>query len=766
MMSKKSRNTMLYLTVAIIAFTICIGYYYMEDYQSMDTVQAHVDGDLITFSEDSGLYDETVTVSLDKSMEVPGVARIYYTLNGDDPTVESMEYTGSIHLEKKKDFMVYPLKAVVYYGGEYSEIYEKTYVVCEDVSNELDIDIVSITSDRYNLYDYENGILVPGKTYDEDFALKGGVGYIAGNYNNREDEWIRNAHVTIFDSKGGVLIDQNSGIKVSGRVSASQKIKSLKLYANSVYDKKHDKFNINLREDYIEYTTYSFVDKYNSILLRAGGQDIDYGNIRSATVSRLVQLSGLDSGNTSRRCVVYLNGTFYGIFDMQQNYSCYNLANRFGLKNPDNIEKIKGNESDALMQAGLGVYFGKDLDDSLNREILEQYVDMDNYLTYYAVNVLWNNTDWPGNNFEMWRYVGAYESDNKYSDGRYRFLIYDVDMIYNTENSFDFFEGCKEDTFVSLMENRYLGNGSSFLNVMKSSYYRDKFVTIVSDLLNTSFRSDKILGVIQEENDKIATLRSLYYGEDYAEQTAFYVDQIVRAVQARPNKIHEDFLYYFGLNEKYNMELSLTKGICVSWNNMEVFEEEEYYNQYYQGTEVVLNQEVYPGYTFQYWLVNGEKIYESSLNITNKFIRDGNIRIQAVACVNDMPEIIVSEISAKGSADWIRITNVGGSGGNLKDYYISDDEKELMKYQLPDVFLETGNSIIIYGSKNHDSVGNYICNFSLNENETLFLSKESKCIFSIHIPIMSEFEVFGRFNDSNKWVFIDVESGNRRKKYQ
>ena len=118
MVSKKRRNTMMYLAVIIVAFSICIGYYYREDYQSMETVQAHVEGDMITFSEESGFYDETVTVSLTKNVEVPASASIFYTLDGNDPTVEDMRYTGSIHLDKKKDLMVYPLKAVVYYEGE------------------------------------------------------------------------------------------------------------------------------------------------------------------------------------------------------------------------------------------------------------------------------------------------------------------------------------------------------------------------------------------------------------------------------------------------------------------------------------------------------------------------------------------------------------------------------------------------------------------------------------------------------------------------
>ena len=93
---------------------------------------------------------------------------------------------------------------------------------------------------------------------------------------------------------------------------------------------------------------------------------------------------------------------------------------------------------------------------------------MDNYLLYYAINILANNTDWPQNNFEIWKYDGPYIENNKYTDGRYRFLIYDTDLTYYSSKNEIFFDGCDKDTFVSLMENIYRSEDSTFSNVMKS----------------------------------------------------------------------------------------------------------------------------------------------------------------------------------------------------------------------------------------------------------------------------------------------------------
>ncbi len=753
-MSKRKIYRIEFLLATILMCIVCFIYYYKEDYGSMAAVQKHMDGEMITFSEESGFYDESITVSLVKNIEVPDSASIYYTLDGDDPTIIKTKYTGAIQLDKKEDFQVYPLKAVVYYDETYSEIYEKTYVLCNDLNNGMDVDVVCITSDSNNLYNYETGIMVAGKTFDDEIETFEGNGILRGNYSNRGEEWIRNAHVTLFDQEGMLKIEQNIGLGISGGTSAEYGVKSLKLYAGSEYDKHYDKFNYNMTNEELKCALYSFVNEYNSIRLRAGSQDMERGNIRSSIVSRLVQLSEADSCTATKRCIVYLNGEYYGLFDMQQNYSDSYLADRFGLENSEDIEKYKGSEAGTFSNAGIAEYFNVDLNDSNNQQVLEKYVDMDNYLLYYAINVLCNNTDWPDNNFEIWRYAGEFDSDNQYSDGRYRFLIYDTDMIFNTDLSADFFAGSKEDTLISLLEKKYRATRSTFSNVMSSTYYRNKFIIYIRDLLNTSFSEESITNVIRDEDKKIDKIRKIYYEEEVNRDAKAHVRQILNAAKNRSDEIENVLENYFGLYDKYEFYLETSEGMAVKWNNMCIFADQEYNNQYYKGCEMILDQDAYPGYKFQYWLVNGEKVYDTSLTITGQMILEDEIHIQAVAENKNDPEIIISELSAKGRADWIRVKNVGNGSIGLKEYYISDDEENLMKYQLPDISLESGESVIIYGSRNQESLGDYICNFSLNKDEKLFLSNRNQKIFCLSIPKMSDIETYGRCDDSNIWKFF------------
>lgn len=759
-MRKKAGYRIGYLTIAIIGLWACVRYYYVKDYKSMEAVQTHVNGDMITFSEDSGFYGESISVSLNKNVEVPASARIYYTLDGDDPTEDKKEYTAPIYLRKKDAVNVYPLKAVVCYDGEYSEIYEKTYVLCDDTENELDVDVVSVTSDRENLFDYETGIMVPGKTYDDSAEENGDKGgYIRGNYNNRGEEWIRDAHVAIFSPEGNLAVDQNIGLGISGGTSPRFEVKSLKLCADDIYDEEHDKIRYDLTNQELKTAPYSFVNEYKSIRLRSGSQDMEYGNIRSAVVSRLAQLSGSDHCTATKRCVVYLNGEYYGLFDMQQNYSDSYLANRFGLETSECIEKIKGLESEVFSEGGVSEYFNRDLNDTNNRRILEQYVDMDNYLFYCAIHILCNNTDWPENNFEMWRYTGQYDAGNKYSDGRFRFLIYDTDLVFSTDLFPEFFMGSTGDIFVSLMERINYVSKSSFSNVMKSAYYRDKLVVYIQDLLNTSFSEESIMKVVREEDEKIAKLRELYYDDEFVENAELYVEEIMKAAKSRPYEMEGNFGRYFGLYEKYAFSLQTSEGVAVMWNQTSIFEEKHYENQYYRSCDMVLRQEAYPGYAFQYWQVNGKRVYTSVLAVTDEMVLGGKVDIRAVASRDGTVQIVISELSAEGSSDWIRISNAGCEPADLRRYYISDDGDNLMKYQLPDIVLEAGESIVVYGSKNYQAVGDYICNFSLNENEILFLSNEKEILFQLPVPKMSAIETYGRYEGSNVWRFFRKESG-------
>ena len=738
-----------FLIFTFLLFILLIVYYSYKESKDMIKIN------YVTFSKESGFYSESIDVKLQKNIDLPVGSELYYTLDGNDPTKDSNQYKGIIKLELVKDeIKVYPLKVIAYYKGQYSNILEKTYIVDENI-NVNDINIISITSDEKNLYDYETGIMVPGITHDEN-VRKGALGDIRGNYSNRADDWLRDSTTTIFDKNGKVLINQETKLGISGGSSAIYFTpKSLKIDARVFKDSK--KLNFVFYDNNF-YSNYSLINKYNSIRLRTGSQDMNESNIRSSIISRICEQSGYGGCSTTKRGIVFLNGKFYGLVDMQQIFSNSTIKNKYFLDDSNKIEKKGYKESNVLEALNIKEYFLSDLNIKENRKELEKRVDMDDYILYIAIQIIISNSDWPQNNYEMWKYTGKYNENNKYSDGKYRTLIYDLDETYYYNHAGNI------DVLKAILNNEYKAKDSVIKNVLSSKYYCDKFVMTVQDLSNTSFNVEKVLSIVDEEVEKINNAYKKYYSEDKYNNWIENIELLKKGINEHAIDLKDDFKNYYGLEKTHTVNVKATEGIQINFSNQELYQNKEYNNSYYRDIDLRFKYKEYPGYKFEYWLVNGEKIYDEELVIESAKHRDcDEINIEAISKYQKKDNhLLISEIYSKGYSDWIKITNTGKEKINIKDYYLSDRDNKLKKYQLPSIVLKPKESIIINGNKNYYSIGDYICNFNMSQSEKIVLSKDNQIVDYVIVPRTSEIETYGRYDNSNTFKFFMNENNERK----
>lgn len=744
---RRARQTLL-LALLGAALVAAVLFFRGQEHASVDSLLSGLDGEAVSIDLPSGFYEDTLTVTPALAWGLPRSAQLRYSLDGSDPTPDSPACTRGIRLAARAgEVTVYPLKVAVLYKGACQTVAERTYVVGAQAGARFALPVVSLACTQDALYDPDTGI----------FA----------NYNDQTDEWVRPASLALFAPDGSLLLERGVGLGVAGGTSAAFPVKSLRIEGGAAYDARFEELELTLLGGGAQPTAFPRITGYNHVRLRSGSQDLYGGcNIRSSLISRLAEQSGFDGCTGTQRCIVYLNGDFYGIMDLQQPYSASYLADRYGLPDNDLVETIKGSEPLILRSAGFSGLFEADLDDPDARAALEAQFDMDSFLLYYAIEILTNNADWPGNNFAMWRYTGAPVEGNPYTDGRWRFLIYDADLTYFTrmdEEKSSFFEGCREDIFVALMEGLYRGEGSVFPAVMRADHYRARFLTVVSDLLNTSFRTRNVLAVAREEYARIRTESRRQLGAAWADDMDDAYRRLTLSIQEREAALRGAFADYFGADETYRVTLQTSEGAAIQWDSQRLDGGSRYANDYYCGVPFTLTVQPEPGYVFAYWLVNGTARRGAELTVSDALAENGALTVRAVCRRAAGGVLTISEVSTRGFDDWIKLTNTGTAALPLARYYLSDDAARPLLYRLPAVTLAAGESLYINGRKSTHAIGDYLCNFNLKTGETLYLSDAAgRTLDALAIPKMGEQETYGRDLPSGRLVFFDDRDGKRR----
>lgn len=524
---------------------------------------------------------------------------IHYTLDGNDPTLESPVYTEPILIEEGLPMKATVVKAAAVQGGQLGKVYTKTYFVGEDVQSLFDVMVVSLSADEAALYDEDTGIL----TNYEEFSDTG--------------EWDRPAYVEFYEADGTPMLAQGTGIAVSGHGSRGFDQKSIKLIGSSEYDMEHPTFDYDFFET--DMNGNETGQSYNRLVLRNGGSDHEGTMIKWNVVSRLGKEAGIVCAG-ARPGVLFLNGEYYGIIQLQEKYTRYNVARAIGAQKND-IEKYEPNE---VNSSRFGEYYNRlhsDLNDPERQEKLESSVDMEDMLRHYAVNLIMNNVDWPFHNFLSWKCAAS--SGSAYGDGRVRFFLYDLDGVYQdtsgleTSNIFDYL---LETPVEDMTDTLYL--------LMQSDKYRTEFVNLICDLTGTVYEEEHVLRIIEEEDGKLQHSMELYYTEAQRERQQAAVEQMKEAVRRSCQEVRQRLEKYLGAAEPYTLSVE-TADVGVSFSQIEVQAGESYTGAYYHNYPLTLVGTPENGKAVNGWLVNGETVPGAELLLDDRYTAD-ELHIQPI----------------------------------------------------------------------------------------------------------------------------------------
>lgn len=557
MSAKKSIRAGLLIAAALVLLFVA--------FKSPGEAQKMEEADDIIVSQEDSFCAGDLVLKLSDAGSYP----IYYTLDGSIPGFESGFYEDPLVFTATDEVRSCVLRARSYdeSTGEWGDLFTRTYFYAdsmETLKDRFSTYIVCLTSDPYNLYDYEYGIMVEGKIRDE---YVNSPEYISGkltqpaNFTQQGRDWERDVYVEILSPDGERLIAQNAGMRIFGHASRQYYYKSFKLYARKAYG--NDTFAYPFFEDNTHGADQKVQDAYKRLVVRAHGFDKSVTLFREELFQTLCsQIEGIDSKSVAPASV-WLNGGYYNFEWLQEVYDDTYMEENYGLvqkgdyyqkvalranKFPDDpdekAEDIRGKED----YQKVAEYAEKDLTDDETFAELEQLVDIDNMIQYFAIETYIANWDWPLNNIKLYRY---YSQNNVYGtgrqDGRWRYLYYDMEAgfnIYNEEPE-DWLD------IETVMEQNPL-----FGAVMKRPDMQEKFAKYIELCIKEYFTEDRVRAAVEklcgERDSELA--ESFAYKHSIDESYTMNMDDVEQNkeviydfVEKRPEMMRQQIQELFGI---------------------------------------------------------------------------------------------------------------------------------------------------------------------------------------------------------------------------
>ena len=470
----------------------------------------------VSFSVEGGVM--TGAVSLELSCDDPR-ATIYYTLDCTDPTSAATPYTGPIQLASTT-----VVRAVAVRDG-YIDSFIRSATYLYGVEHTLPV--ISIVTDPDNLFDYNKGIMVMGPNATDEFPYGS-----RGRGANFWMDWEYPAGFEYIDESGSTVLSQNIGISLVGQYSRAEDQKSIGLYARSRYGSSTFDFN--------PFPQLNF-SQYHAMVVRASGQDCKYTRLRDAVLTSLAEGTGV-LYQSATPVVVYLNGEYWGHYNLRERINKWFIAQHEGITDEEQIDQIdiiKGNTrvlngSFASFQEILDFVGEHSLKDEENLRWVDERVDIENYLTYVAMEMLVANTD--TGNIKFYRVPG----------GKWKWIFYDLDWA-SFDMSYDYVNRYLNDTGHGV---RKMFNNTLIRGLLANTQVRDRFLTILADLMKGSFSNSNIEARVAEYKALIDPEMDAQFEKwgSSREKWEKYINTFVSNIKGNKKTLIEDLGSYFNMS--------------------------------------------------------------------------------------------------------------------------------------------------------------------------------------------------------------------------
>lgn len=594
-----------------------------------------------------GFYSEPIFVTLHSGIDD---AEIRYNLNASNPGKRSILYQNPILIDTTTI-----LRATVVKDGYIdSQVLTMSYLFgSEEPTNP----VISIVSDPENLYG-ENGLI---STNSKTLEIPANFEYIIDSK-------------TVFESGTGIQLHSVKNYIPN----------SMRFYARSRYG-----------NEWFEYPFFKETEPllYKRLILRNGGND-NVNKAETNTHFRDPLASEISkSSNTypitsaSQPVNVYLNGKYYGLFNLRERIDKYYIETHTGeTENYDLLERAFGYGKNRHAIHGSFENYDAllafvDTIADLNKDIDFQYVasevDIENFTDYWITEVFLGNYDWLSNNVKFW----------KSDEGKWQWIYWDLDHAIGL----DFLDYGNTDWntlewSLSFGERAWPNGFNNILirNLLKNQSYKEYFIKRFTQLLNTrfSFANTEIIynSMVDLYKDDML-IHADRWGNDYKDWLSA-CEIMKEYLENRPQEQLEHLRSYFNLPEPVSVKINLIPhgagSITIDENEIKT---SVFNGKFFPGMEFNTTIKSIPGYRLNGLKINGvdsmlnKLVIEDSMQIDIGFIpEDALIPIQ-------ITEIYVNNKSKFDCGDWIEIYHYGIDTLDASGIELLENNQVLYKFK-------------------------------------------------------------------------------------
>ena len=444
----------------------------------------YVTYDGISFSAPGGFYDESFSLILQAKENV----KIYYTTDGTTPTTDSTLYENGIKISNKSGTgykyaalalgykkgtnyfpnsvdtgMVIRAIAVNSAGETVAEATQSYFIGLTRDTDYYNVPVLSITTDPSNLFDYESGIYVGGKSY-EDALIQG----ITSGYGNYFNKWTKEANIEYYEPDKGKSFEAEAEIQISPDIEATDKQKNLIL---TVKD-----------ESYVSYFGSSILDYISGAGILNVFQEGEDNKIklRNYLINSIVADTSVGAMD-AQACAVFIDGEYFGLYSMRSVYDAEYVARRYNVSG-DNVNVRFNSIYNEAFSKFYEYVTTTDFSVKENYESLKKKLDVENYAEYICINMFFGNASFYPYQGTAWRSINT-NSDNEYEDGRWRFLLPDLSETMGLD--------ALQSTTINTFLQRSVQSDLMFQSMLMSDEFCETLESTMQRLIKENFAEEK-----------------------------------------------------------------------------------------------------------------------------------------------------------------------------------------------------------------------------------------------------------------------------------